>query len=129
LVSLRGFRGRLKSSPFIEEISQAWAAKYKVPHYFSVITRPMDLVRIGRTDYADLDALAADVALMTDNCRVFNGSNPASEFVQLANDLDAHFLTRVLPLARARLKARLDHARRGEVLRAMAARAVAGAGV
>jgi len=33
---------------FLEEINQAWAAKWLIPHYFDMIKKPMDVPTIQR---------------------------------------------------------------------------------
>ncbi|RKO92683.1 Bromodomain-containing protein [Blyttiomyces helicus] len=72
------------------------------PHYYAVITSPMDLSTISKklaagTYEGSIDRLTADVRLIFENCFRFNleGSAP----YRRAKDLQAYFETEVLPEA------------------------------
>jgi bromodomain-containing factor 1 len=70
-----------------------------VPLYYDIIKRPMDLgtvlSRLQRGGYGGPGALLEDIALVWQNCRLYN--EPGSEIVQAAATLEALWATLVPP--------------------------------
>ncbi|KAJ2720291.1 hypothetical protein GGI07_004698 [Coemansia sp. Benny D115] len=93
LLEKRDPRGILSQPVTVEE----------APDYFDVITHPMDLGTIKRKvlqhQYADFDAFARDVDLVSANCMAYN--KPATYFYQLAVRVKRH-ADRLLAEARTR---------------------------
>nr|CAB3229620.1 uncharacterized protein KIAA1211 homolog [Phallusia mammillata] len=72
---------------------QAPVEEWYAPKYHKIIKRPMDLstieTKLDDRIYKKVTEFMADITLMFNNCRLYNG--PESEYTQVANELDKLF--------------------------------------
>ncbi|KAJ2079734.1 hypothetical protein H4R24_003576 [Coemansia sp. RSA 988] len=76
----------------------------EAPDYFQVITHPMDFATVRQklldSDYRDVDAFAADLLLVLNNCMTYN--TPGTYYYQLAARVKRH-VDRLMASARAHI--------------------------
>jgi len=82
------------AAPFCEPVDPV---KYHIPDYFKKIRKPMDLgtvrMNVSRGQYEELEEVWADIRLVWENCRTYNG--PSNPFTIKANALAQMFEARL----------------------------------
>jgi hypothetical protein len=85
------------AQPFLQPVD---AEALGTPDYYNIIKHPMDLgtvsVRLAGGHYDTLNEVTADVALVWDNCRQYNG--PSHPYSKWADELQESFDDKMAPL-------------------------------
>lgn len=87
---VRSLRRTKDARPFSMPVD---AVKLNVPHYYDIITKPMDLQTMERklntSEYTDLETFVSDFKQILENCAIFNGADHA--VTQMSRSMEAAF--------------------------------------
>jgi bromodomain-containing factor 1 len=87
---IRSLRRSKDGRPFSMPVD---AEKLNIPHYYQVITKPMDLQTMERklnsNEYTDVDSFVADFKQILENCMTFNG--PGHLVTDMSLTMEASF--------------------------------------
>ena len=88
LTIIRSLRRTKDARPFSMPVD---AVKLNVPHYYDIITKPMDLQTMERklnsSEYTDMSTFVDDFKQILENCATFNGADHA--VTQMSRSMEA----------------------------------------